>query len=233
MALFDQLLRDAATYTTDVQAAKVTDVIPRDQKRERAEDDPSTLRNQLLAAITVDTLRDTLGQSIGSVTGELNGPATANVPAQTAAPRPTTTTRPPATTNQQGALAIDDVAQLAYDAGFRGQDLVDIVAIAGRESTYRPTAYNGNRATGDSSYGLTQINMLGSLGPARLKLFGLESADQLFDPATNLRAAYALYRGSGNKLTPWGGYKGKSNTYSTDMNAAYAAVVRVFGGVPT
>lgn len=120
------------------------------------------------------------------------------------------------------ALTAQQVAQIAYGAGFRDADLVAVVAIAGRESKYDPSAHNTNATTGDDSYGLMQINMRGSLGPERRKLFGITTDAELFDPVTNMRAAYTLYKRSG--LEPWGGYKGRSNTYGTDMNAAAAAV---------
>lgn len=123
-----------------------------------------------------------------------------------------------------GTLTGAQIAQLAYNAGFRGQDLVDVVAIAGRESHGSTAAFNGNASTGDLSYGLMQINMKGSLGPANLKRFGITSNEQLFDPQTNLNAAYVLYQANSNTLRAWGGYKGKSNTYATDPTAAAAAV---------
>lgn len=122
------------------------------------------------------------------------------------------------------ALSGEQVAQMAYDAGFRGEDLVSVVAISKRESGWKPTAFNGNRATGDVSYGLMQINMIGDMGPARLAQFGIDSAEQLFDPQTNLNAAYTLYSRSGNTLRAWGGYKGLSNTFSTNMPEARAIV---------
>jgi len=123
-----------------------------------------------------------------------------------------------------GNLTAEQVAVMAHQAGFRGQDLVNVVAIAKRESSYNPNAHNGNRGTGDNSYGLMQINMLGELGPARLRQFGLGKYEDLFDPMTNLRAAYMLYQSSGNTLQPWGGYKGRENTYDTDVAAAARAV---------
>lgn len=116
------------------------------------------------------------------------------------------------------------IAQLAYQAGFRGEDLVQVVAIAKRESSYNPQAFNGNSGTGDKSYGLMQINMIGDMGPARMKSFGISSPEQLFDPLTNMKAAYALYKSSGNKLTPWGGYKGVSDTHGANVEAARAVV---------
>lgn len=122
-----------------------------------------------------------------------------------------------------GPLSGPELAQVFYQAGFRGENLVAMVAIATRESGGDPDAFNGNAGTGDKSYGLTQINMLGSLGPARLQQLGLMSNEQLFDPLTNARAAYVISN-NGTDLRPWGGYKGLSNTFNTDMNAARAAV---------
>jgi len=123
-----------------------------------------------------------------------------------------------------GVLTAEQVAKMAYAAGFRGQALVDVVAIAGRESHYDPSAHNPNRKTGDNSYGLMQINMIDKLGPSRLRQFGLTSNEQLLDPMTNLKAAFSMYQSSGGTLSAWGAYKGKSNTYNTDLKAAAAAV---------
>ena len=76
-----------------------------------------------------------------------------------------------------------------------------MIAISHRESRWDPKAYNGNRATGDDSYGLFQINMLGDMGPKRAKDFGITDYKQLFDPTTNIKAARIMY-GGGN-LSPW------------------------------
>ena len=115
-----------------------------------------------------------------------------------------------------GTLSMAEIAKVAHAAGFRGNDLVQMVAIAMRESGGRSNAFNGDHTTGDKSYGLWQINMLGAMGPARAKAFGISDYDQLYDPLTNAKAAFTLYQQSGNKLTPWGGYKGKSNTYGAE-----------------
>ena len=55
------------------------------------------------------------------------------------------------------------------------------------ESGGNPNAFNGNSNTGDKSYGLYQINMIGNLGPARLKQYNLKSNDDLFNPEVNIR----------------------------------------------
>ncbi|MCU1391522.1 MAG: lytic transglycosylase [Ilumatobacteraceae bacterium] len=124
-----------------------------------------------------------------------------------------------------GALSGAEVAHDAYNAGFRGEDLVKVVAIAKRESNWKPGAFNGNTATQDRSYGLMQINMLGDLSGARLQQFGITSNEQLLDAQTNLNAAFTLYTRAGNKLTAWGGYKGQSDTFGTDLGAARQVVI--------
>lgn len=78
-------------------------------------------------------------------------------------------------------------------------------AIALAESGGNPAAHNGNSGTGDDSWGLWQINMIGSLGPARRSQFGLSSNAQLADPGTNARAAVAISQG-GKNFTPWTTY---------------------------
>jgi hypothetical protein len=45
----------------------------------------------------------------------------------------------------------------------------------------------------------------------------------LFDPYKAAQMALAMYQSNGNTLRPWGGYKGKSNTYNVDQSAIDAA----------
>ena len=54
-----------------------------------------------------------------------------------------------------------ELKELLEAVGFEGKALKTAWAIAKRESNGRPMAYNGNRKTGDSSYGIFQIKMLG------------------------------------------------------------------------
>jgi hypothetical protein len=96
-----------------------------------------------------------------------------------------------------------DLLQYLQQAGFKGEALRTAWAIAKRESGGRPDAYNPNRATGDDSYGLFQINMLGSMGPARRKQFGIQDNKALLDPAVNARAAYQMSKG-GTDFGAWG-----------------------------
>lgn len=101
----------------------------------------------------------------------------------------------------------ESLSSILTQAGFSGAGLQTALEVAGAESNYNPLAH-GDAATGepnDDSYGLFQINMLGSMGPARLQQFGLTSNDQLFDPLTNAKAAYQISNG-GQNWDPWTTY---------------------------
>lgn len=94
----------------------------------------------------------------------------------------------------------------ARKAGFTGDALRTAVAIGMAESGGNPHSFNGNVRTGDQSYGLFQINMLGNMGPSRRAQYGLSSNDALFDPYQNARVAYAM-SGGGKNWGPWSTYK--------------------------
>lgn len=98
---------------------------------------------------------------------------------------------------------MDDLIGLLRKAGFRGEGLRNAYGVVMKESSGNPRAFNGNRGTGDQSYGLFQINMLGSLGPARRKQFGISSNEDLFDPLTNAKAAFRMSNG-GKDFGAWG-----------------------------
>ena len=97
-----------------------------------------------------------------------------------------------------------ELKQLLQYVGFEGKALKTAWAIAKRESNGRPLAYNGNRKTGDSSYGIFQINMLGNLGVARKEKFDLRSNILLFDPVINAEITYYMTNGGTN----WSAWKG-------------------------
>lgn len=113
-----------------------------------------------------------------------------------------------------------DLMSLIQEAGFKGAAANTMYGIVMAESGGNTNALNNNAATGDDSYGLAQINMIGSMGPERLKQFGLSSPDQLFDPLTNLKVAYQL-SGGGTNFTAWSTYN--SGAY---MNQAPGATVQ-------
>jgi hypothetical protein len=99
--------------------------------------------------------------------------------------------------NKGTALPTKKILNLAQQAGFSGENAVTMTAIALAESGGRPGAHNNNASTGDNSHGLWQINMLGRMGPERRGLFGIARNEELFDPATNARAARMVHQRQG------------------------------------
>ena len=96
------------------------------------------------------------------------------------------------------------------------------------ESSGNPRAHNPDASTGDNSYGLMQINMLGQMGADRRKAFGLSSNDQLFDPVTNFAAAKTIYDSQG--LGAWGAYN--NGSYKDFMPGATQAANSSLGQSP-
>lgn len=136
------------------------------------------------------------------------------------------------------------ILDLVLAAGFPpGDPAVMAVAIALAESRGKTDAYNGevfqkgqaiperlwpimgkvcNQAwCGDISYGLWQINMRPDYGAQRRAMWGLSSNEQLFDPSTNARAAFDLYRRRGGSFLDWS--TAKYGTYLDFMPQARAA----------
>ncbi len=96
--------------------------------------------------------------------------------------------------------------------GFKGKDLVVAWAIAKKESNGRPLAFNGNHKTGDSSYGVFQINMIDGLGPDRREKFDLDHNADLFNPVKNAEIAYYMSRG-GDDWSSWKGITPKTRMW--------------------
>ena len=97
-----------------------------------------------------------------------------------------------------------ELKELLSLVGFKGKDLVVAWAVAKKESNGRPLAFNGNHKTGDSSYGMFQINMIDSLGPDRRTKFDLDSNAELFNPVKNAEIAYYMTKGGED----WSSWKG-------------------------
>jgi hypothetical protein len=107
-------------------------------------------------------------------------------------------------TDESTILTPEEIKSLLIISGFEGKSLKIAFGVVMKESTGRPYAHNQNSNTGDNSYGLFQINMIGSLGPARREQFGLENNEDLFNPLTNAAIAYKMSDG-GKNWGPWGG----------------------------
>ena len=96
-----------------------------------------------------------------------------------------------------------DLADMLELVGFKGKSLKLAWAVAMRESRGHSTSHNKTSSTGDNSYGLFQINMLGSLGEIRREKFGIKSNAELLDPVTNAQAAFYMTN-HGEDFGSWG-----------------------------
>jgi hypothetical protein len=113
----------------------------------------------------------------------------------------------------QDATSLTDrqLKELLHAVGFRGQGLVKAWAVAKKESNGRPLAFNGNVKTGDNSYGIFQINMLGMLKEGRQDKFGLNFNSELLNPVINAQVAYHMSAG-GKNWSAWHGVTPKTKS---------------------
>jgi hypothetical protein len=107
-------------------------------------------------------------------------------------------------------LSDTDLVELLSAVGFEGKALKVAYAVAKKESNGRPLAHNGDVSTGDNSYGVFQINMLGSLGEDRREKFDLKTNKDLFDPVTNAEIAFHMTNG-GEDWSSWKVHPGQTN----------------------
>ena len=100
-------------------------------------------------------------------------------------------------------LTGEQLTYLLREVGFKGHALKTAWAVVMRESRAHPKSHNKNASTGDNSYGLFQINMIGSLGEVRREKFGIQKDADLFDPVVNAKAAYFM-TAQGTNWGSWG-----------------------------
>jgi hypothetical protein len=105
------------------------------------------------------------------------------------------------------SLTDTQLVDLLFAVGFEGKALRYAWAIAKKESNGRPLAFNGNRKTGDNSFGLFQVNMIDTLGQDRREKFNLEYNAQLLNPVVNAQIAYHMSKRGEN----WVAWKGVNN----------------------
>ena len=176
-------------------------------------DTPNKLSKILLGGVLLSIITTQVGQSLPSPAAAEHKTA---APSATAAKEkkkvPAKPHRVTVLEKLSGAKRLTDkqLVQLLYATGFRGDSLRTAWAIAKRESGGRPTAYNGNSGTGDNSYGLFQINMIGNLGPSRRATFHIKSNNELLNPVVAARAAYQMSGGGKN----WSAWDIDSNGYN-------------------
>lgn len=114
-------------------------------------------------------------------------------------------------------MTISDIATVAQNAGFTGNDLVTAVAIALAESGGNPNAL-GDIGIGQGSFGLWQINS--KYHPE----FGPDFTS-LYDPQTNANAAYEIYVNAGG-FSPWSTFNsGSYQSFVSSVAASLAVVV--------
>ena len=123
-------------------------------------------------------------------------------------------------------LSPTELVDLLRLVGFEGKSLKLAWAVTMRESRGHPLSHNTSKYSGDNSYGLFQINMLGSLGPERREKFGIKSNSQLLDPVTNAKAAFYMSA----KGTDWGSWGLGPNAY--DGTASEPAVTKWLDDFP-
>ena len=97
-------------------------------------------------------------------------------------------------------LSVPTVYSLARGAGFPPETARKMVAIAQRESSLNPGVYGNINKAAETSYGLWQINYKDPGIRRLLNANGITAAEQLYDPATNAKAAFLLWGGSDRNL---------------------------------
>jgi len=112
----------------------------------------------------------------------------------------------------KGSLTDGELKELLYLVGFRGNDLKEAWAVAKKESNGQPIRFNGNTNTGDSSYGMFQINMIDSLGPDRREKFNLDSNSDLLNPVINAQIAFHM-SGGGKDWSAWKGITPRTKSW--------------------
>jgi hypothetical protein len=100
-------------------------------------------------------------------------------------------------------LSEAELIDLLHLAGFEGKSLRLAWAVVMRESRGHVSSHNKQTSTGDNSYGLFQINMMGSLGEDRREKFGIKSNAELLDPVVNAQAAFYM-TAKGTNFGSWG-----------------------------
>jgi len=118
-----------------------------------------------------------------------------------------------------------EVARVAYNAGVRGdENIATAVAVCTEESQRYEAAWNFTEATGDQSYGLWQINLLGKMREERMEAYGLTHPTDLNKREVNARVMADLSK-NGTKWGAWGAYT--SGRFEKNLPEARKAVLEL------
>ena len=142
---------------------------------------------------------------------------------------PVKKTKPLSYFENKTSLTDIELVWLLEAVGFEGQDLKEAWAISKKESNGRPLAFNGNKLTGDNSYGIFQINMIDTLGEDRRDKFNLNHNADLFNPVKNAQIAMHMSNG-GSDWTSW--HIGK-DAYTSTSGKHYAKFKEWLSKFPT
>lgn len=113
-------------------------------------------------------------------------------------------------------LTVQQIAGYAQAAGFPPEELARATAVALAESGGDPGASHVN-TNGSVDYGLWQINTVHG---------GLLNQGDKFNPLDNAKMALTVWRGAGNKWTPWAAYNnGSSQGFMAQATLAAAKPV--------
>lgn len=123
-----------------------------------------------------------------------------------------------------------DVAKLAYDAGWRGDNIVLVGAICAAESSRYTRAWNDQNPDGSTDRGLMQIN---SVHTGQVVDGKAITEENVFDPVFNMTIAYQLYRGASYTFRPWAAYaSGAYKDYLPEAITGAANATRIRFNVP-
>lgn len=131
-------------------------------------------------------------------------------------------------------LTYQQIAQYAYNAGFRGDGLSTAVAVAMAESSGDPTQLGDvglENATYGPSVGLWQIRSVNP-GYGNATERAQRNAQANLDPSTNATDAYAISR-QGTNFQPWSTYTGGAYRRYLPQAQAAAQSVTAAGGSGT
>ena len=118
-------------------------------------------------------------------------------------------------------LSDEQIAKAAYNAGFRGPELITAIAVAKAESQGYSHATN-SYSEGGKQYQVAGLWQISDIHKSNSKL--AEFFANIFDPQTNAKAAYEISGGGSNWL-PWSVYK--SGAYKEHLDSAKVAAFRL------
>lgn len=170
------------------------------------------MQNLTLRGLAMSTAAYVLALTIGTFSIVMASSSTADDTVTKAQPVVAVITDPLVKYKDAKVLTDAELVELLQAVGFEGKALKLAWATVMKESRGRPIAHNKTASTGDNSYGLFQINMIGSLGSDRRAKFGINSDAALLDPVANAKAAYYMTA----QGTDWGSWGLGPNAYDGD-----------------